>query len=540
MKTPLNVHLMREDTTYDQIFTDEWRPGGLNSKVKERYPAKHFSPGYWCRLVLKPIQQNKVSWANFVQAPFDLQDHEVTNQSVSAILVIRISERFFAIPFGHGHHGIDNDRVCHDFGFRVALNRCDPDRIKGISSRTVDSNPLHQSRLATEASFFNSLRVDLDQEWVRSIEGEAENMGFVRGSHSAKVQWNGMIEDLGDLCIELLADSERADYRTRFPDIDQIRPVEDSALLKRLDEVLRERLNDPYREPLTLSYLKSYSPEEPSYIRYRFFSGHQRLEFDDLTIKGLADFLTSNPKIDPFDVKIMAFDEDGSEGRRERLYKCLVTEVRLEGIHYLFLEGTWLRVSRTLFQKVKNGLARIPDITDDFSLPRWEPGESEGDYNARVAMERGWILVDQKLAHYQDNQKVEPCDILAPPTALPGSKLADVSGSILIAVKMASSSAVLSHLFAQGSVTASLLRDDEQRFREHLDALCDNAGLPEGFQPDGATIVYAIAMEKGHTIDSIFLFSQLNLVEHAKRIRNSNFRCAICLIEKTPSLTSKA
>jgi uncharacterized protein (TIGR04141 family) len=106
---------------------------------------------------------------------------------------------------------------------------------------------------------------------------------------------------------------------------------------------------------------------------------------------------------------------------------------------------------------------------------------------------------------------VEICDLLGP-------------DSELIHVKRASGSSPLSHLFAQGLVSAQSLLfspDARERFAAKVKELGRGRTIRSGFIP--AKVVFAILLKKGDplTASTLFPFSQVTLA-HASRILQSH------------------
>lgn len=128
----------------------------------------------------------------------------------------------------------------------------------------------------------------------------------------------------------------------------------------------------------------------------------------------------------------------------------------------------------------------------------------------------GWACLD-KADYYigGPNQRVEVCDLLTP-------------DKHMVCVKKLTKSATLSHLFGQGSVSAQLYSGEEP-YRERV----ENAVPAGGSANNGApTIVYAIGTDRpGALADTLFFFSKVNLLSHAKTVRQCGLKVAIAKID---------
>lgn len=155
-------------------------------------------------------------------------------------------------------------------------------------------------------------------------------------------------------------------------------------------------------------------------------------------------------------------------------------------------------------------------------LPPAQKDESEGAYNARVAeLSDDLLLLDKQLARAADaTSSIEFCDLLS-------------TQAELIHVKRKSRSATLSHLFAQGNISANTLIGDgslRDTVRLQLGQIAgDDAArwldlVPASdSRPDRAryTVHFAVLTNsKGTGAGWLPIFSKLNLMQTAKQIQS--------------------
>ncbi len=122
-------------------------------------------------------------------------------------------------------------------------------------------------------------------------------------------------------------------------------------------------------------------------------------------------------------------------------------ETELDGHLYLLSEGEWFVVEHDFAAEVTAGVASIPAI--DLHLPTSRRGEQESVYNTRAADECGLALLDRKTFKF-GGSPIEVGDLVSP-------------AGHLIHVKRKTQSSTLSHLFAQGRVSAEALKVDTRR-----------------------------------------------------------------------------
>ncbi|MFC7936504.1 DUF6119 family protein [Streptomyces sp. NPDC057387] len=105
-----------------------------------------------------------------------------------------------------------------------------------------------------------------------------------------------------------------------------------------------------------------------------------------------------------------------------------------------------------------------------------------------------------------------------------GLEICDVLGpeGELICVKKASQTASLNHLFAQGVVAVETLRTDlevREKFRAQVAARAGADSVPEDL--GALRVVFGILLKDGQdvTVDSLFAFAQVSLLNAARRLR---------------------
>ena len=136
-------------------------------------------------------------------------------------------------------------------------------------------------------------------------------------------------------------------------------------------------------------------------------------------------------------------------------------------------------------------------------MPAAIEGEEERAYNERAAAEAGLALLDRKLVSI-GGTSIEVADLVS------------ASGD-LIHVKRKTQSATLSHLFAQGRISAEALKVDAA-VREAAAAHMDTDGRVGGallrgpYEARSKTVVYAvIASNAAELPGKLPFFSRLNL-----------------------------
>jgi uncharacterized protein (TIGR04141 family) len=168
------------------------------------------------------------------------------------------------------------------------------------------------------------------------------------------------------------------------------------------------------------------------------------------------------------------------------------------------------------------------------SFPAMRRNEKEDSYNRRISQSfNRSILLDKQTVRRPNGTAIEVCDVAT-------------GGRQLIHVKKGTSSSSLSHLFAQGVVSAELLHmvtDFRQELSKLLSArrmtgsgsgrMRDFSWLRDSeFDSHTCEVVYAIMTERrsGMRKDKLPFFSKINLRMRYNELRRMGFKCSLALV----------
>ena len=132
-KTPLrnlSIYLIKEDRKFPETI--------LRSDAFSYHTAIKYGDGKIGDLFVKPPEPRLPKWAEIFQGQIDLSRiGEVATSS--AVLLVQLESRFFAITFGQGRYLLQPNSWEEGFGLRVVLNSIGENNIKSIDKRTFDS-----------------------------------------------------------------------------------------------------------------------------------------------------------------------------------------------------------------------------------------------------------------------------------------------------------------------------------------------------------------------------------------------------------------
>jgi uncharacterized protein (TIGR04141 family) len=501
---------------------------GCEDALKEEKHAKSLSldiGGIPASLYYKQNPQNAPSWVKlFKQSVGDSLD-ELKNSGTLAALLLTCSKRIFALTFGYGRSLLKPDCYEENFGLKVVLNTVDPDKLRSVDAHTLDAVPVHQRSQASVETNLDNFGFNTEQDMIYGATGKSQNAFFgknITGKDALTLSVPIELSDLPSLLAKLLEQFESNRYKEYFGWLDNLSEVRDREKLQKLDKALGEKIaqSDFNRTWLAVPDVLDWS----DFRGFRYPGRRKDELIDDIS---WASYMDSLPGSDPITAEtfrkhsVCCISESSEQVTHEwPLYRCIYCELELNKHCYALSNGKWYRVDADYLKQLESDCSLIP--LSDLALPDYYEDASEGDYNERVYKREPdkFALMDKKNIHFGGGKsQIEFCDLYT-------------AKKQLIHVKRYGGSSVLSHLFAQGIVSAELLLSDDN-FRSKV-----NEKLPKSFQinnpPEASDfeVVYAIASRTTarSEMPAIPLFSKINLRNCYKRLRLMKVRASVCVI----------
>jgi len=487
-------------------------------------------------------------WVRFIEpASPGLQD-ELRAQQVSAVLLVDATHagatRLLAVTFGQGHHSIDPDRIERQFGMRIVLNSVARGGLKALDSATLDTTVIQRRTQASRATDLREFGVDTDRDLLRLASGQPTDTNLARslsGKDALHIRRSLRVDELPDLCADLLAIHGQAHYKRDFGFIDHVLPIMDSgdravldtAAYGELSKLLQGQPSDLHLaipEPLT----EDASPEV-SYYGAGLPKGAKQafvdVDIDDYVAELRRGDFASLTCMDDIRLSHDIRAADGGRGR-VRLYNCLVCEVILGSRRCVLFDGDWYEIDAQYAADIEAGYQRL--LSPSF-LPN-TPHRTEQSLIADLAASNVRLLcIDQtRIAPAgAPRAQLETCDFFS-------------QDRQLIHLKDGNDSAPLSHLWNQAFVSAeALVRDRAARlgFRRVVrdrEAQYGRANFrqlaprPERMDAAQYPIVFGVMRRPGKlsgTVDLPF-FSKVALLATTRRLQLMGFSVQLHLIQK--------
>ncbi len=513
---PLSIYLIKEGVTDPQeIIT--------NVSKLNQHPI-HVGRRRLGTLYAKHMPNHYPTWFGFISEHIDqvaLQQFKIKN--VSAVLLVPHDDRVFAICFGHGHQLLYEEALVSDFGLKATLNSINPDAVRQLDLRRLDSTGRIAFEQAGQEIPIRQFGLDIEQDLVRRVTARPidPSLGLqLSGRDSLHVAIPASTRNIGDYLGRYLAKSKEDTYKENFEFIDNIEEVTSDSQCAELNELLSEQINDNQSTNVWMAPPDIVDLENIMGFRYTKDQNEEpRLDID-LNSFRIYCAVGGDITWDMLRTKhIYVCDVNGEPANQWLAYKCLYAELPYHEEVYVLTEGKWYRVDTNFAKKINESFESILD--SDLQLPVWAQ-RREDEYNQHVAeTSNGYFqLLDKKTVQYPGgHNKVEFCDLLS-------------RDRHLVHIKKFTSSSGLSHLCEQGVNSAEYTRQD-LAFREKVNAKLRELHIPEEFhiplefgseQAGAYEIVFGIATKHPHLPLEIPFFSKVSMYHAARRCQGLGYQ----------------
>jgi len=512
--------------------------------------------GYRAKVFLSQSPPIEPPWGAFLRDGFGERIHTPAGSSSAALLVMQIGQgrakQYMAFVFGFaGRHLLRSGSWQRGYGLRTALNliypraaqKSDPGRLIGVDAKTRGRHIIRSRRQASRATTFEEFEVDR----FRDVVGEAVGRPADREAWGTRVSGGDAIylnpavtfNDLPALCRRLVKSQAQTDYRDQFDWLDDLQPVADRDRLASLEASVVAYLSVGNVDRLDLCPPEIVDWTQVDGFRFHYERKgnlHPDLRLEDY-LRGLdarvrqqlsAEFLKKR--------QVVAVDRDGRPIHKWPVWRCLVGELETDQGTVVLDEGDFFDVSRSYLHELNEYIEHIEQPA--VRLPAADAATRESEYNAHVAATvAGCLLMDMRtVASPGRATPVEICDLLT-------------EDREFVHIKRHLGSSDLSHLFAQGAVSASLLHDDRTTrdlIRREVIEASDNDDRfnfidAEGVRPSDFVVVYgAIANWRGRSLSSTLpFFSKVNLRNIAIELRRRGYEVAFAQIPTSADRDSR-
>ncbi|MGB7207894.1 MAG: TIGR04141 family sporadically distributed protein [Pyrinomonadaceae bacterium] len=486
----------------------------------------------------KRLREALPDWAAFFEQHLT-NDFIGESDSPGVVLLLDVDRRTYALTFGQGRHLLLPDCYEEGFGLRVVLNSVN--KVRSIDKKTFDAisgQTRTQAGMNTDVDQFG---FDIERDLLRAVTGTPEDdptLGKrLSGIDALSAYVEVDLESLPDLLRRYFTKSEEIAYRERgFGFVDHMRAVTTSVLKNELNEILLQKLNgrmDDLRNRRAGAFeFELIIPEVINFTRtngFRYSNNVKRYPIrHDISLNTFLSYkMERGPIVDMESLRrspVYGFNGEIELTDTWSAFKCIVGDMEHNGWKYVLNDGNWYRVNQDYVAELNLFIEeQIPVYEHAFPLYN---GGTEQTYNKNVANTTdGFSNFDGKLIHPVSGQKYEYCDLYTETLGFRD----------IIHIKHGTSSAVLSHLFSQGTVSAELCSDHDvcfNRAKEMVEDALGAAKITDPNRPAEPRTVYGIIRPRRGTL---FFFSKVNLRRACRDMKRGRMKFALAEIEYDPA-----
>lgn len=531
----LNAFLAKDE--YALLQTADYLKGSSQVNAYE-LDTKHELEG---TLFVKIPTEKKPKWSGFTESITGVSLDELANRSSSAVLIIKTVTATMAFTFGYGRFLIDTKYFVHDFGIKTALNTLNHDSLRSVDLFTLEDQAVQKKSQASRESSVGVFGIDISRDVLRAVTGSPKtgvNLKNISGGDA--VYSFGIEMDVNEISqlVDLLSSYYANDsYKSNFSWVDNIRKVKEKFDIDRLDEKLLNKIKAKSTD-ITITI--------PEIVQWDSIYGFSFTR----TKNSIKPTIEPKEYLDNIDVVTVSVDSikrdrlfvyDVNENESEhQIYKCIYFEHKEKDKTYILFAGLWYEIDNGFVARVNSTLGKLN--VSSLAFPRvyvWDEVkdgktkskiESEGDYNERTSTSHSYHLLDKKLIKSnRTTTPIELCDLMT-------------DNKQFIHVKhRKGGSAGLSHLFAQGSVSAEILLGDKEFRKKARDVLKrvsnglqDSVSL-DSFKSDGVEVVFLILGEDSISLKkNLPFFSKVNLSKAFENLSQRGFKVSIAGVGTEP------
>lgn len=493
-----------------------------------------------CVIYRRQGNYKKPDWAEKLRKTtgIDIANKLLDTLSQGASVLIPVTRNnknyMFILNYATGHFSIKKSVINKYFGIYIAHKELVDGRasIKRGKSREISSNPINKDRMFGASVDDENFNIMLkDNEVIREVTAYAKDKkqfyhGMVGSYSSLNVTLNYILDDedenisleqlKGSLCqlIDIYDSVTEEDKKKLFKGLSPVEMTND------MKDIISEKLSN------NLSDFFFFEPDTDINLAQidHFKIGDVESADFDIATYAKGQKLTYQ-KLESENVIIL--DDDGRELKKWNLLDCLYGEFEANGSVYFISHGELFDINRDKYNDIKANIAMVEDKTvllssvgvdrankniQNYIALGTKKVRREYCYNKEVSSELSAELFDNADKHIvvYDTQ-IEVCDVFIP------------QQKVFIHSKIRRGPDSLSHLFAQGLVSADTYAQIPERFVEAVNSkiLDCTKHINENWR--GSTVKYII-LTSSNVEKRLPFFAQMQLNNVINDLRSKNFK----------------
>lgn len=544
-KNTENYNLLLHNTNdFKECLKEDFKESRFHELDVEKH--NNFKEG---RIYIASTEENTVEWLDTLNSytKDSLEGDLYKNKSNKAVLMLKYEKNeeekdyIFSLVYGYGRTMLDDRYIVKNFGLRTAINLIEERNIKSLNSLNISRDFIDIQRQALSYVSHSDLQVNTNADILKSISGKApssSNFSSMSGADNLRFSAKSDVI-LSELLEDVLNAYKSDSYKQKGLEwIDHVQYVKEKEIISELDGVLLNHItNKSLENPIIApNKIVSYLDIEGYFISGMNISHKIKENFyDDIPSDQFWEYLYE--KIEDENIEDKIIDKlkscslycwtNDSAHKISSIYDSLFIEIDHNNEKFFINNGDWFKIESAYYGYITNKIDNIAIFSNPI-VPSCAENWNEGEFNEKFAASdpNRFKLFDKKNFHLPNygHSKIEPADIIT-------------TEKQFIHVKKGGSSANLSHLFAQGVVSAQLYKN-EKKFIEEI-----NETFGEGYfkSDDKIEVIYGIIDKRYDKKASEILpfFSMINLSQHYDVLSSMGIKCQLLFIEQKVPVYNK-
>lgn len=544
-KNTENYNLLLHNTNdFKECLKEDFKESRFHELDVEKH--NNFKEG---RIYIASTEENTVEWLDTLNSytKDSLEGDLYKNKSNKAVLMLKYEKNeeekdyIFSLVYGYGRTMLDDRYIVKNFGLRTAINLIEERNIKSLNSLNISRDFIDIQRQALSYVSHSDLQVNTNADILKSISGKApssSNFSSMSGADNLRFSAKSDVI-LSELLEDVLNAYKSDSYKQKGLEwIDHVQYVKEKEIISELDGVLLNHItNKSLENPIIApNKIVSYLDIEGYFISGMNISHKIKENFyDDIPSDQFWEYLYE--KIEDENIEDKIIDKlkscslycwtNDSAHKISSIYDSLFIEIDHNNEKFFINNGDWFKIESAYYGYITNKIDNIAIFSDPM-VPSCAENWNEGEFNEKFAASNPnrFKLFDKKNFHLPNygHSKIEPADIIT-------------TEKQFIHVKKGGSSANLSHLFAQGVVSAQLYKNEKKFIKEI------NETFGEGYfkSDDKIEVIYGIIDKRYDKKASEILpfFSMINLSQHYDVLSSMGIKCQLLFIEQKVPVYNK-
>lgn len=341
---------------------------------------------------------------NFFLKKLECGDN-LKSSSVQGVLIVKVKikeeddiERIFAVTFGHGRNLINPSCMVERFGLITTLNCIDPEKIRSINYRNIDSIPISGQIQSSKLSGIQNFEINTERNFLKSATGKMSGSilgNIMTGADSLSITTDVNIDNIEDVLVECYKRYKSEKYLTHFGWIDNLYLVKDKQLISSLDNELVEIINKKEFGKVWMSIPDLINWENADHFK---LLPKDKENYDDIEISTVFDKVFKKEIVDVScleENKVYLYDNDDKCIKSWSYYKCLSAELELNNKCYILDGGNWTEVADSFNREVSSFYEKMN--LSNIDIPQNTQKTSEKAYNEELSsLNEKYCLMDCK------------------------------------------------------------------------------------------------------------------------------------------------